>query len=135
MTLEIPPDAAAFIREARVARLASVTPEGGLHVVPVCPVFDGERLLVATEPTRKMRNLRANARVGVAFDDYDEDWSKLRAVSIAGTAQIHDAGPVWELGRDLLYEKFPQYEPEAEIIAGRTLILEIEIGWVSRGAL
>lgn len=135
MSVELPPDVAAFIGAARVARLATLTPEGDLHVVPVCPVLDRDRLLVATEPTRKVRNLQENPHVGLAFDDYAEDWSRLRGVSVSGIARVHDAGAVWDRGRDLLYGKFPQYPAEAEIVGGRTLMIEIEIGWVSPGGL
>jgi nitroimidazol reductase NimA-like FMN-containing flavoprotein (pyridoxamine 5'-phosphate oxidase superfamily) len=126
---------AAFLRDARVARLATAMPDGGLHVVPVCPVLDGDRIFIATELTSKVWNIRADPRVGVAFDDYDEDWSKLRGVSVSGNATVHEAGPVWERGRDLLYEKYPQYEPQAEIVPGRTLILEVSLDWISRGGL
>ncbi len=135
MSPELSKAEAAYIGEARVARLATIAPDGGPHVVPVCPVLDGDRILVATERTRKIRNIQVDPRVGLAFDEYDEDWTRLRGVSVSGTATVHEAGPVWERGRDLLYEKFPQYEEQAEIVPGRTLILEIALEWVSHGGL
>ena len=122
------------MRDARVARLATATPDGRLHVVPICPALDGDRILIATEPTRKVRNVESDPRVGLSFDDYDEDWSRLRGVSASGRATVHREGTVWERGRDLLYEKYPQYEPDAEIVAGRTVMLEVELDWVSRGS-
>jgi len=36
---------ASFIRWERVARLATVDAEGQPHVVPVCPVLDGDHLV------------------------------------------------------------------------------------------
>ena len=134
MSVELSEDVAAFIRDARVARLATIGPEGP-HVVPICPALDDGRLLIATEPSRKVENLRTDDRVGVAFDEYGEDWSRLRGVSVSGRATIHAAGEVWERCRRLLYEKYPQYETDAEIVPGRTLVLEIELAWVSRGGL
>ena len=135
MSVELSPEARAFVDAARVARLATVTADGRLHVVPVCPALDADRILVATEPTQKSRNVAADPRVGVAFDEYYEDWSTLRGVSVTGSATIHRDGEVWDRGRDLLYAKFPQYASDAPIEPGRTLMLEITLDWVSKGGL
>ena len=134
MSVELSSDVTAFLKDARVARLATNGPHGP-HVVPVCPVLDRDRVLIATEPTRKTEHLRADPRVGLAYDDYEEDWSRLRGVSVAGRATLHAAGEVWERGRTLLYEKFPQYETVSPIEPGRTLMIEIELDWVSGGGL
>lgn len=131
MSAELEPEVRAFVDAARVARLATATPDGRLHVVPICPALDGERIVISTEPTQKVRNLEADPRVGLAFDDYDEDWSKLRGVSVSGRATIHRDGPVWDRGRWLLYEKYPQYVDDSPIEPGRTLMLEVEIDWVA----
>jgi PPOX class probable F420-dependent enzyme len=129
------PAARSFVDAARVARLATIAPDRRLHVVPICPALDGDRILVATEPTQKVRNVEADPRVGLAFDEYDEDWSKLRSVNASGRATIHRDGSVWDRGRDLLYRKFPQYADDAPIEPGQTLLLEIELDWVSAAAL
>ena len=131
MSADLSPAVRAFVDAARVARLATVTPDGRLHVVPICPALDGDRILISTEPNAKIRNLEADPRVGLAFDEYDEDWSRLRGVSVSGRATIHRDGPVWDRGRDLLYEKYPQYAGDAPIDPGRTLLLEVEVDWVS----
>lgn len=34
-----------FVASARVCRIATVRPNGEPHVIPVCPVFDGEATL------------------------------------------------------------------------------------------
>ena len=39
---------AAFVDAARVARLATSMPDGSPHVVPVCPVLDLDRILIAS---------------------------------------------------------------------------------------
>jgi PPOX class probable F420-dependent enzyme len=135
VTAELSPEARAFVDAARVARLASARPDGLLHVVPICPVLDGDRILVATERTQKVRNLEADARVGLAFDEYDEDWSTLKSVNASGLATVHADGPVWDRGRELLYAKFPQYPADAPIEPGQTLIVEIELDWVSTSGL
>jgi nitroimidazol reductase NimA-like FMN-containing flavoprotein (pyridoxamine 5'-phosphate oxidase superfamily) len=132
VSVELAAGVAVFLRDARVARLATLGPYGP-HVVPVCPVFDGDRILIATDPTMKTEHVRADPRVGLAVDDYEEDWSRLRGVSVTGRATLHEAGVVWERGRALLYVKYPQYEPTAPITLGQTLMLEVELDWVSRG--
>jgi PPOX class probable F420-dependent enzyme len=117
-----------IVRWARVARLATVDADGRPHVVPISPVLDGEVLLFATdEESVKVRNLRRNPHVALVFDDYLEDWGRLRAVMVRGTARVLDHGPEWERVRDLLYAKYVQYVPVAPIEPGRSVIVEVEI--------
>jgi PPOX class probable F420-dependent enzyme len=120
-----------MLRHARVARLATIGEDGWPHVVPVSPVLDGGRLLFAAEETVKLRNLRADPRVAVVVDDYLEDWNALRRVLVRGTARVIEDGAEWERARELLYEKFRQYEPQAEIVSGSTSVVEISIERVS----
>ncbi len=121
-----------IVRWARVARLATVGDDGRPHVVPVSPVLDGDLLLFATdEESAKVRNLRRNPHVTLVFDDYVEDWSRLRAVMIRGTARVLDHGPEWNRVRSLLYGKFQQYQAVAPIEPGRTVIVEVEIESIS----
>jgi hypothetical protein len=63
----------------------------------------------------------------VLFDVYQEDWEGLRQVQVRGAAEVLTEGPGWERGKALLDEKFPQYEPVAEIVPGRSLIIRIRI--------
>jgi nitroimidazol reductase NimA-like FMN-containing flavoprotein (pyridoxamine 5'-phosphate oxidase superfamily) len=116
-----------FVRWARVARLATVGPDGP-HVVPVSPVLDGDDVLFASEmETAKIRNIRADARVALVFDDYVEDWDALRQVMITGRATILRPGAEWERGRALLYEKYLQYEVQAPIGEGDTVLARLVI--------
>jgi PPOX class probable F420-dependent enzyme len=119
-----------FVRWARVARLATVAPDGAPHVVPICPVFDedDERIVVATESAAaKVRNVLADPRVAIVFDDYLEDWSLLRSVMVRGRARIMGAGPDWHRFRSLTYSKYQQYEPVVPIVEGESVFLEIEV--------
>ena len=83
-------------------RLATVDPQGAPHVVPICPVLDGDRLIFVSEANAKIQNLRANPRCAVVFDEYVEDWNLLRQVQIRGTAPIVEEGSEWERGKALL---------------------------------
>jgi len=117
---------AEFVAAQRVGYLATVYPDGRPHVVPISPVLDLDRLVFATErETQKVRNLEGNPFVAVAFDEYDEDWSRLKQVVVHGEAYVIDSGLEFERDRTLLYEKYPQYEAEAPIADGTSIIVEI----------
>ena len=99
--------------DARVARLATVGPDGRPHVVPMCFALDGDTLYTAvdekpksTRRLRRLANIEANPRVEVVVDRWDEDWSKLWWVRLAGEARVveHD-----ERGLELLQAKYAQY--------------------------
>jgi PPOX class probable F420-dependent enzyme len=121
MPLDIDEATQLFIREHRVARLA--TSGAGLHplVIPICYVFDGGHIYtpidekpksVAAGSLKRVRNIEANPHVALVIDDYSEDWSKLIYVLISGTAEIILPGePRFQHARavGLLREKYPQY--------------------------
>src|SRR5215475_8253360 len=70
-----------FIESLRVARVATVSPEGVPHNVPVCPLFERDKVYFATERNaKKLRNIKVNPRVTVVFDEYTEAWNYLRGV-------------------------------------------------------
>jgi len=107
-----------FARDARVARLATVDEGGYPHLVPVCYATDGLLYYSAIDakpkraaPTRlkRVRNIRANPRVALLIDHYEEDWRRLRYLLVQGRAEILAAGPESEAARDLLRAKYPQY--------------------------
>ncbi len=119
---------AAFVAGARTAALATTYPDGRPHVVPISTVLDLHRVVFATErETQKARNLEANPDVAIAFDEYHEDWSQLRQVIAHGEAYMLDGGFEFERDRTLLYEKFPQYEREAPIEQGSSIIVEVRV--------
>ncbi len=124
-----------FLELARVCRLATAGLDGQPHVVPVCPVTVDGRIYIASEDNRKVRNVRENPKVGLAFDDYVEDWTALRGLSVQGVVtRIIDGGPDFQPLVDAFYAKFPQYEPQAgPITEANSVILEIEIRKVADG--
>ena len=116
---------------ARVARLATVGADGVPHVVPVCPLLDGEAVYVATaNEGPKVRNMRARPDVAVVVDDPAEDWDLIRGVLIRGRA-TQVTGAEFERLRKAFYEKYRQYEPKAPIEAEDSAIFAISIGRVT----
>jgi PPOX class probable F420-dependent enzyme len=115
-----------FVRWARVARMATAGADGRLHNVPVSPVFDNGALLIATDTTsKKVRNLEANPRVTLVFDEYAEMWDLLRGVVIEGSVQIVREGEEFTRARTLLYEKYRQYEIDSPIEPETSVILAV----------
>jgi nitroimidazol reductase NimA-like FMN-containing flavoprotein (pyridoxamine 5'-phosphate oxidase superfamily) len=116
-----------FVTRQRVAHLATVYPDARPHVVPISPVLDLDRLVFASEPNQKVANIRANPSVAVAFDHYTEVWNALQGVVLHGDAYLIDGGFEFRRDRELLYQKYAQYETDAPIEEGRTLIVEVRI--------
>jgi PPOX class probable F420-dependent enzyme len=115
-----------FVRWSRVARMATLGLDGRLHNVPISPALDASTVVIATDRTsRKVRNLEANPRTTLVFDEYSETWDLLRGVVIEGVVEIVRDGDGFTRGRDLLYEKFRQYEIDAPIETGSSLILRV----------
>ena len=93
----LPEPVAGFISAGRVGRLGTADAAGDPLVVPFCYAWDGEALFSAIDAKpkraaagelRRVRNIRANPKVSVVIDEYDEDWSRLRWVIIQGRAEI-----------------------------------------------
>ena len=119
---------------ARVARLATVDPQGRPHVVPICFAIEGDTLYTAvdekpkrTRELQRLRNIQANPQVEALIDEYDDDWSRLWWVRLRGTARIVDERRAMEL----LAAKYPQYRerpPAGPVIA---ISIEERIEWTA----
>jgi len=102
---------------APVARLATVTPDGRPHIVPIVFALDGEVIYTAvdgkpksTARLQRLANISAEPRVSILVDHYADDWSQLWWVRADGTAAVWFDGPECERGLGLLRAKYPQYE-------------------------
>lgn len=132
-------DVRAFVLAQRVARLATVDAGGAPHIVPVCFALDGDTLYTPVDEKpkrgdparlRRVRNIRANPRVQVLVDLYDDDWRRLRYVQLRGRARLVDDGDERRCAVGLLRDRYPQYR--AMTLEERPLIaVEVEsvVGW------
>lgn len=127
------------VRDARIARLATVGVDGRPHLVPLCFALEGEVLYSAVDekPKRskllkRLENIRANPEVAVLVDHYDEDWTRLWWVRLDGTARVLDDGSEREHGLELLREKYEQYRLEPP--SGAVIAVHVERwrGWAAR---
>lgn len=124
-----------------MARLATTAGAGTPHIVPVTFALDGDRIYTAVDSKPKssrdlhrLRNIRANPRVSLLADHYDEDWSLLWWARADGQAEILAspagmAGPI-----ALLARRYPQYA--AEPPAGPVISIRVGrwSGWAAAGA-
>jgi PPOX class probable F420-dependent enzyme len=107
------------VANARVARLATIDPDGRLHLVPIVFVLDGDTLYTAVDAKpkrsrrlRRIENARERPDVTVLVDHYDEDWRRLWWVRLRGRARVLDGGNEAERALGLLAEKYEQYRTE-----------------------
>jgi PPOX class probable F420-dependent enzyme len=118
---------------AHSARLATVTPDGRPHVVPICFALDGDTILTAVDakPKRtralaRLENIRANPAVAVLADHYDEDWRELWWVRADGTATIDELDPASLALLVARYEQYAAMPPAGPLI---TITVTRWSGW------
>jgi PPOX class probable F420-dependent enzyme len=126
---------------ARVARLATADADGVPHLVPVVFALDGDTVFVAvdrkpkrTTALKRLANVRANPRVCLLADHYDDgDWDALWWVRADGVGAVHAPGePAAAHAVELLAERYPQHR--AEPPAGPVLAVAVTrwSGWAAR---
>jgi PPOX class probable F420-dependent enzyme len=85
------------LKQARVARLATLDDKNRPHLVPICFVYDGKLFYTAVDrkpkrvnPKRlaRLRNIRTVPRIALLIDEYDDDWTRLWYVLIRGKAKL-----------------------------------------------
>jgi PPOX class probable F420-dependent enzyme len=108
---------------ARIGRLATVTPDGRPHIVPVCFALHGGVVYTAVDAKPKattalarLQNVRATGRASLIVDHYEEDWTRLWWVRVDGPAEVLDS----DTAIDALAAKYEQYRaarPTGPVIA------------------
>jgi PPOX class probable F420-dependent enzyme len=94
--------------KAKVARLATITPNGHPHVIPVTFAIQNSKLYIAidhkpktTKNLQRLRNIKQNPAVSILADHYAEDWTTLWWTRADGTAtqyqETRPHGPVIEI--------------------------------------
>ena len=120
---------------ARVARLATIDPDGRPHLVPIVFVLDGQTLYSAVDAKpkrsrrlRRIANARERSDVTVLVDHYEDDWGRLWWVSLRGRARVLDAGEEAERALRLLVDKYEHYRRETP---GRPVLAVDILEWRS----
>jgi PPOX class probable F420-dependent enzyme len=109
-------DDRARVEQARVARLATVRPDGTPHLVVVTFALHGDTVVTAVDdkPKRsqqlqRLRNLRERPAAALLVDHYDEDWSQLWWVRLDGDARVVRDEPRRTDALAPLVAKYPHY--------------------------
>jgi PPOX class probable F420-dependent enzyme len=126
---------------ARVARLATVAPDGRPHLVPIVFAVDGDTIysVVDAKPKRsgtlaRLRNVASEPRVSVIADFYDEDWSQLwwaRADGLGRVLSDPEVEAESERAIALLAGRYPQQRATGPVLA---ITVSRWTGWSARGA-
>jgi PPOX class probable F420-dependent enzyme len=121
-----------------VARLSTVRPDGGPHVVPMVFALVGDTVYSAVDakPKRsrglqRLANVRAEPRCALLVDHYADDWRQLWWVRADGRGEVVDEPSAAHPGIRALMQRFPQYRDEPP--TGPLLVITVErwSGWVS----
>jgi PPOX class probable F420-dependent enzyme len=129
---------------ARVARLATAGLDGQPHLVPFTFALDRhpgqeDRIYSAVDAKpksstdlRRLRNIRANPRVAVLADHYEDDWDGLWWVRADGQAAILDDPATMASALALLAGRYPQYREHPP--GGPVISIHVDrwTGWTAR---
>ena len=118
------------LESARVARLATMSPDGRAELVPITFAVDDGRIVSAvdhkpksTARLKRLDNIRGNPEVSLLIDAYhDRDWSQLWWVRLRGLAHVVEEGPLYERSIKALVAKYPQYQEVTP--TGQVIVIE-----------
>lgn len=109
-----------LLAAARVVRLATASPDGVPHLVPVTFALDGDTVYTAVDGKpkaarrlpaglRRLDNIRRNPAVALLADYYAEDWAALWWARADGTASVIEDPALMAGPARLLAGRYPQY--------------------------
>ncbi|MBW8485463.1 TIGR03668 family PPOX class F420-dependent oxidoreductase [Actinomadura parmotrematis] len=131
-----PADARDRLAAVPVARLATADAAGRPHLVPVTFAVERGTVYTAvdhkpktTRDLRRLANVRANPRVALLADHYEDDWTRLWWVRVDGHARVVDDPARTAAPAALLAARYPQYRdrpPDGPVIA---ITIDSWTGW------
>jgi len=121
MSLKLNQKTMTLIKEAKVARLATVDQKSRPYVVPVVFVFHENSFFIPLEEKvktvnprklKRVKNLEKNPNVTLLIDKYQNDWKKLFFLMIHGKATMIAGknSKLMDKIHKLLISKYPQYK-------------------------
>ena len=133
-----PAEARRRFAAALVARLATVSPDGRPHLVPVTFTVDGDVIYSAvnakpktTTRLARLRNIAAEPRVAMLADHYEPDWDRLWWARADGAATVLAGAAEMAAPLALLARRYPQYQ--AAPPGGPVIRVDVErwTGWAA----
>ena len=121
METAVDKDALHWLSSQKVAYLATTDVHAQPHLVPVVFVrMDDDIFICIDEKPKKHRflkrlaNIKANPKISLLVDNYDDNWQELRWVRVDGTAILlentDESRAVFESVISTLRDKYPQYQ-------------------------
>jgi PPOX class probable F420-dependent enzyme len=111
-------DTRRFLEAHRVGHVATISPDGSPHVLPVCYALDDTALYFVADAKPKRRparvlqrleNVRTSGQAALVVDDYDDDWTRLAWVLVRGPASVVDDAAAHAAALARLRTRYPQY--------------------------
>lgn len=114
----------------RIGHMASVTPEGRPHLVPVVFAVVDARIATPIDwkpktgrTLQRLVNLEVNPSVAFLVDHYGERWDELWWMRVDGTATVHHDGADREAAIAALEAKYAQYRERT--IDGPVIVIDV----------
>lgn len=106
-----------YLRDHRVARLATLNKDNSIHLIPIVFANDSGSIYFAvdqkpkrTKKLRRLQNIDRSGNATILIDDYSEDWTKLSYSIIYAKAEVlHSEQKLKARAIRLLREKYSQY--------------------------
>lgn len=107
-----------YLKGQQIGRIATTSKDQIPQVTPVAFATDEGKVYMNIQyDSKKARNIRVNPRISFVVDDCPT-WETFRGVLISGKAQLILEGKPHQIGRDLLYKKYPKYQKDFSIEEG-----------------
>lgn len=120
-----------FLGQPRIARVATIRPNGGPHVVPIWYEWDGSALRFDTPPTfQKGKNLLNDPRMAVVID-ITQGGLRYAGVMLEGSARLERDPEVSRRVAERIYQRYLGAEgvrsptPQAMIHDSEHMIVEL----------
>jgi len=114
-----------FLERQQVDRLATISGYQVPPVTPLCYASDEEKIYLSTGyDSKKARNIKESPKVAFAVDEFNS-WGDFRGMMVSGKAEFVARGKLHQIGRDLIYKKYPKWEEEYPIQEGSDHVLVI----------
>ena len=127
-----------LISGARVARLGTIDPDHGVHVVPITFALIDDVVVTAVDhkPKRSRRlrrvaNIERNHHVTVLVDHYEDDWTRLWWCRLSGIARVIYQGDEFDQAVNALvsrYEHYREIRPAGPVIR---IAVDDQTGWAA----
>lgn len=93
-----------FLKSKWVCRIATASPDGWPHNVPVGYLFDGKAFYMTSDPgSKKLKNMAENNRVCIIIDVPEKP---RRAIMVQGQATLVEHGEEFERINDFMHKEW-----------------------------